>query len=157
MGLNSCKALFCSEVRLRSCVGGWHKFFCRIMNSGKLSLGLKVGVGVIGTTHYVLRREPLYHKLQYSKVAKFDVAAAVLGVIVGAFVVYLSLCTLGSAGADLSDLTVLVWYSLVWANIFYFYFIGFKSCICSVYQFFVPFTWVKEVCLSVFFFLKKRK
>lgn len=57
---------------------------------------------------YVLRREPLYHKLQYSKVPKFDVAAAILGVIVGAFIVYLSLCTVGSAGADLSDLTVLV-------------------------------------------------
>jgi len=64
--------------------------------------------GTSGITFYVLRREPLYHKLQYSKVPKFDVAAAILGVGVGAFVVYLSLCTLGSAGADLSDLTVVV-------------------------------------------------
>jgi hypothetical protein len=64
-------------------------------------------------TFYALRREPLYHKLQYSKVPKFDVAAAILGVIVGAFVVYLSLCTVGSAGADLSDLTTLVWYVVI--------------------------------------------
>lgn len=78
------------------------------MSFGKAVIKSSVS-GVLGnTTHYVLRREPLYHKLQYSKVPKFDVAAAVLGVIVGAFVVYLSLCTLGSAGADLSDLTVLV-------------------------------------------------
>jgi hypothetical protein len=64
-------------------------------------------------TFYILRREPYYHKLQYSKVPKFDVAAAVLGVIVGAFVVYLALCSVGSAGADLSDLTIVVWYLLV--------------------------------------------
>lgn len=64
--------------------------------------------GTSGGTFYVLRREPLYHKLQYSKVPKFDVAAAILGVGIGAFVVYLSLCTLGSAGADLSDLTVVI-------------------------------------------------
>lgn len=56
---------------------------------------------------FFLRREPLYHKLQYSKVPKFDAAAAAFGVIVGAFVVFLSLSSLGSAGADLTDLTVL--------------------------------------------------
>jgi hypothetical protein len=78
------------------------------MNFNKLTSKAKAGTLTVGTTHYVLRREPLYHKLQYSKVPKFDVAAAVLGVIVGAFVVYLTLCTLGSAGADLSDLTILV-------------------------------------------------
>ena len=70
----------------------------------------KVPKQALDRVFYVLRREPLYHKLQYSKVPKFDVAAALLGVGVGAFVVYLSLCTVGSAGADLSDLTVLVWY-----------------------------------------------
>jgi len=67
----------------------------------------------LSTVFFMLRREPLYHKLQYSKVPKFDVAAAVLGVIVGAFVVYMALCSVGSAGADLSDLTVLVWYTII--------------------------------------------
>jgi hypothetical protein len=55
---------------------------------------------------FLLRREPLYHKLQYSKSPKFDAAAAAFGVIVGAFVVYLSLNAVGSMGADLSDLTL---------------------------------------------------
>jgi hypothetical protein len=81
---------------------------CLKMSLGKAAIKSSASSVLGNTTHYVLRREPLYHKLQYSKVPKFDVAAAVLGVIVGAFVVYLSLCTLGSAGADLSDLTVLV-------------------------------------------------
>lgn len=65
-------------------------------------------------TVFSLRREPLYHKLQYSKVPKFDAAAAALGVIVGAFTVYLGLSSLGSAGADLTDLTTVCWYAGVW-------------------------------------------
>jgi hypothetical protein len=69
--------------------------------------------GVIAPV-YTLRREPLYHKLQYSKVPKFDAAAAALGVILGAFVVYLGLSSLGSAGADLGDLTALCWYVALW-------------------------------------------
>jgi hypothetical protein len=64
----------------------------------------------VAAVTYTLRREPLYHKLQYSKVPKFDAAAAALGVIVGAFAVYLGLSSLGSAGADLGDLTALCWY-----------------------------------------------
>jgi hypothetical protein len=103
-------------------------------------------------TSYVLRREPLYHKLQYSKVPKFDVAAAILGVIVGAFVVYLSLCTLGSAGADLSDLTVLVWYVFIWASILYFYFLNLKAGDRVTFSSLVLFVWVKEVSLALFFF-----
>jgi hypothetical protein len=59
------------------------------------------------TSVFFLRREPLYHKLQYSKVPKFDAAAAVFGVAVGAFAVYLGLSSVGSAGADLTDLTTL--------------------------------------------------
>ena len=66
------------------------------------------------TLVFTLRREPLYHKLQYSKVPKFDAAAAALGVITGAFVVYLGLSSLGSAGADLTDLTTLCWYVGLW-------------------------------------------
>lgn len=64
-------------------------------------------------TWFILRREPYYHKLQYSKTPKFDIAAAVFGVAVGAFVVYLTLASVGSVSSDLSDLTVLVWYSFL--------------------------------------------
>jgi hypothetical protein len=56
-------------------------------------------------TIFLLRREPLYHKLQYSKSPKFDAAAAVAGVILGAFGVYITLSSLGSGGVDLSDLS----------------------------------------------------
>ena len=65
---------------------------------------------------FMLRREPVYHKLQYSKVPKFDAAAAALGVIIGAFVVYLGLSSVGSAGADLGDLTALCWYVGIWGT-----------------------------------------
>ena len=67
----------------------------------------------LNTLTYHVRREPYYHKLQYSKVPKFDVAAALFGVIISAFVGYLTLSTLGSAGADLSDMLILFWYSFV--------------------------------------------
>jgi hypothetical protein len=64
-------------------------------------------------TLFTLRREPYYHKLQYSKTPKFDVAAAVFGAIISAFFGYLTLSTLGSAGADLADMTALCWYLFV--------------------------------------------
>jgi hypothetical protein len=65
-----------------------------------------------------IRREPLYHKLQYSKVPKFDPAAAVLGVAIGAFVVYMTLSAVGSAGTDLTDLTLGVWYAgVLWTSL----------------------------------------
>lgn len=67
---------------------------------------------------FILRREPYYHKIQYSKTPKFDIAAAVFGVAVGAFVVYLTLASVGSGGADMSDLTVLIWYSILFFQIF---------------------------------------
>lgn len=70
------------------------------------------------STVYVLRREPLYHKLQYSKTPKFDAPAAAFGVTVGAFGVYLGLSSLGSMGADLTDLTVLCWYVALWIGVF---------------------------------------
>lgn len=65
-------------------------------------------------TIFILRREPLYHKLQYSKTPKFDAAAATLGAGFGALSVYLGLAGFGSMGADLTDLTILGWYLLVW-------------------------------------------
>lgn len=65
-------------------------------------------------TIFVLRREPLYHKLQYSKSPKFDAAAAAFGVTIGAFGVYLALSSLGSMGADLSDLSTFCWYVGLW-------------------------------------------
>jgi len=56
----------------------------------------------------VLRREPFYHKLQYSKVPKYDSTAAILGTVIGAFSGYLALATVGSGGIDLTDLTTCV-------------------------------------------------
>jgi hypothetical protein len=62
---------------------------------------------------FIVRREPFYHKLQYSKTPKADPMAAFLGAAVGAFVVYLGLASFGTNGADLSDLTIVVWYSFL--------------------------------------------
>ena len=56
---------------------------------------------------FFLKREPYYHKIQYSKVPKYDIAAAVFGIVIGAFVVYMSLSTFGSGSPDLSDLSIL--------------------------------------------------
>jgi hypothetical protein len=50
----------------------------------------------------------MYHKLQYSKVPKYDSSAAILGTVIGAFGGYLALATVGSGGTDLTDLTTLV-------------------------------------------------
>jgi len=49
----------------------------------------------------------MYHKLQYSKVPKYDSSAAILGTVIGAFGGYLALATVGSGGTDLTDLTTL--------------------------------------------------
>lgn len=62
---------------------------------------------------FLLRREPYYHKLQYSKTPKFDAPAAALGVILGAFSVFFSLNSLGTMGADLTDLTINLWYFFI--------------------------------------------
>lgn len=64
-------------------------------------------------TWFILRREPMYHKLQYSKVPKYDSSAAILGTVIGAFGGYLALATVGSGGTDLTDLTTLVAWTLV--------------------------------------------
>ena len=55
----------------------------------------------------------MYHKLQYSKVPKYDSSAAILGTVLGAFAGYLALATVGSGGTDLTDLTTLVTWCLV--------------------------------------------
>lgn len=60
--------------------------------------------------YFFLKREIYYHKIQYSKVFKHDIVAALFGVVIGAFVAYLSLNTLGSGSPDLSDMTILFWY-----------------------------------------------
>lgn len=65
------------------------------------------------TTWFILRREPLYHKLQYSKVPKYDSSAAILGTVIGAFGGYMALATVGSGGTDLTDLTTLAAWALV--------------------------------------------
>ena len=78
-------------------------------------LGSNVGKPALGGGYiwFTSRREPYYHKLQYSKTPKYDPMAALLGAGVGAFAVYLSLGTFGTSGADLSDLTISVWYGLL--------------------------------------------
>ena len=70
--------------------------------------------------YFILKREVYYHKIQYSKVFKHDIAAAVLGITIGALVVYLSLSTLGSGSPDLSDLSILFWYIFLFYIIFNF-------------------------------------
>lgn len=59
---------------------------------------------------YVLRHEQATHKVQYSKVGKGDVSAAVLGVIIATFVGYLALSSVGSGAINLTDLTLALWY-----------------------------------------------
>lgn len=99
--------------------------------------GSAYGAGAV----FLLRREPLYHKLQYTKTPKFDVAGATLGVVVGALVVYLGLSSFGSAGADLTDLTVFYWYSGVWVVILRMLSVSWRSaragtfCECSFFGF----------------------
>jgi hypothetical protein len=65
----------------------------------------------------VLRREVALHKLQYAKVVKFDASAAVLGVGIGALVLYVGLSSMGSGGAELTDLTGLVLQVLCWGGV----------------------------------------
>lgn len=94
-----------------------------------------------GSTVFLLRREPFFHKLRYSKVPKFDLAAPVLGAVVGAFAAYMTLSTLGSGGTDLSDLTTLVLYCYLWINNIRLVFIlavGNSSCnfLTILYEFF---------------------
>ena len=63
------------------------------------------------STAFVLRCERVTHKVQYSKVGKGDVGAAVFGVVVATFIGYLTLASVGSGAIDLSDLTVCLWYA----------------------------------------------
>jgi hypothetical protein len=86
-------------------------------------------------TWFYLRREPYYHKLQYSKTPKFDVAAAVLGVVISAFVGYMALSSFGSAGADLTDMGVLFWYTFL---VYRTYWLLFFLCKNSINFFFNP-------------------
>ena len=72
----------------------------------------------ISFRYFFLKRELYYHKIQYSKVPKHDVSAAIFGVVIGAFVVYLSLNTLGSGSPDLSDLSIFFWYIFLIFKIF---------------------------------------
>jgi hypothetical protein len=80
--------------------------------------------------------------LQYSKTPKFDVAAAVLGVVISAFVGYMALSSFGSAGADLTDMGVLFWYTFL---VYRTYWLLFFLCKNSINFFFNPlicFFWI---------------
>lgn len=69
--------------------------------------------------YFIIKREVYYHKIQYSKVFKHDIAAAVLGITIGAFVAYLSLSSVGSGSPDLSDLSLLFWYIFLILSVLY--------------------------------------
>jgi len=60
---------------------------------------------------FILRRDPLYHKLAYSKTLRGDFAGAAFGVIVGVFCGYLTLASVGGSSVELSDLTCLCAYA----------------------------------------------
>jgi hypothetical protein len=68
---------------------------------------------------FALRREPLTHKLRYSKTIKGDFAAAFLGAVIGLFAGYLTLSSLGGSAIDLADLTTLAAYLIVALCIWY--------------------------------------
>ena len=57
-----------------------------------------------------LTREIFYHKIQYSKVYKFDIVAALMGITLSTVISVLLLSTFGTCSVDLSDLTVLIYY-----------------------------------------------
>jgi hypothetical protein len=59
------------------------------------------------------RRAVTTHKVRYSKVAKGDLAAAVLGVVLGTFVGYVAFAAVGSASVAMVDLTSLVWHGVL--------------------------------------------
>jgi hypothetical protein len=62
--------------------------------------------------------------------------AAFLGAALGAFVVYMGLSTFGTSGADLSDLTTVVWYLLLLLVIFRGLFLILVSSLASGLGFF---------------------
>lgn len=62
---------------------------------------------------FFLKRDLITHKLTYSKTVRSDIFGALLGVIVGSIVSYLSLCILGGCSVDLADLTIFCWYCVL--------------------------------------------
>ena len=72
-------------------------------------------------TWFLIRVEPYYHKLQYSKVPKGDPAGLIFGITCAMFVFYITLATFGSGGADLADIHILVWYLLLTITSIYLY------------------------------------
>lgn len=98
---------------------------------------------------FFIKREFYFHKIQYSKVFKHDVAAAIFGIVLGAFVVYLSLNTLGSGSPDLSDLSLILWYFIILYLILHLNIIIFRYKIgIMVWRFFlISFCLIKEIRL----------
>lgn len=56
----------------------------------------------------LLRREVGLHKLRYSKTLRADWAGAFFGAVVGLFIGYLALASVGAVAVDLADLSCLV-------------------------------------------------
>ena len=63
------------------------------------------------TVFFVLRRDKVSHKLRYSKTLKGDSMGAFLGLVIGLFIGYLSLASVGACSVDFQDLTTLLYYA----------------------------------------------
>jgi hypothetical protein len=62
---------------------------------------------------HFIKREVFYHKIQYSKVFKFDVAAAVLGIAISTVFSVLAVASIGTCSVDLSDVCLVFYYVFV--------------------------------------------
>lgn len=60
------------------------------------------------TAVHILRRDVATHKLRYTKTLRADWAGAFFGAVVGLFVGYLGLSSVGAVSIDLSDLSSLI-------------------------------------------------
>lgn len=64
-------------------------------------------------TIFFVRREFFFHKIQYSKVFKFDIAAAVIGIAISTVISMLVLSSIGTCSVDLSDLFIIFYYVIL--------------------------------------------
>jgi len=62
---------------------------------------------------FILKKDKLLHKIQYSKTIKADPSGALLGLIVGLFCGYLTLASIGASSIDLTELTCILYYAFI--------------------------------------------
>ena len=70
-----------------------------------------------GIMALILRRDVASHKLRYGKTIKGDISGAIAGLLCGVNVGYLTLASAGVGSVDLSDLSYVALYLLVWASV----------------------------------------